>query len=70
MSKNALVDVYNKLVASETGKYLDKTLQSVFVTTPIEMLREDFRRLADYCANDVDATARVFSKLYPTFKER
>lgn len=70
MCKNALVDVYNKLIASETGNYLDKALQSVFVTTPIGMLREDFQRLADYCANDVEATCLVFSKLYPIFKKK
>ena len=68
--KNALVDVYNKLVAPETGNYLDKALQSVFTTTPLELLRVDFQRLADYCANDVEATCHVFARLYPTFKQR
>ncbi|KAI6184122.1 Mitochondrial DNA polymerase catalytic subunit [Aphelenchoides bicaudatus] len=68
--KNALVDVYNKLVASETGNYLDKALQSVFTTTTIDLLQVDFQRLADYCANDVEATCEVFSRLYPTFKQR
>jgi hypothetical protein len=68
--KNALVDVYNKFVASESGNYLNKTLQSVFVTSSIDMIREDFQRLADYCCKDVEATCHVFAKLYPTFKER
>lgn len=66
--KGALIDVYSKFVDSANS--LDKSMQNVFVDTPIELLREDFQRLAAYCCSDVEATCKVFAKLYPIFKER
>ncbi|CAD5211506.1 unnamed protein product [Bursaphelenchus okinawaensis] len=67
--KNSLEDVYSKFYPERSGS-LDKTYQSVFVTEPMEVIRENFQVLTDYCAGDVQACVEVYAKLYPMFKER
>uniref|UniRef100_A0AC34GKE2 DNA mitochondrial polymerase exonuclease domain-containing protein n=1 Tax=Panagrolaimus sp. ES5 TaxID=591445 RepID=A0AC34GKE2_9BILA len=41
-----------------------------FVKENIEVIREHFQSLTQYCAEDVQATFEVFKELYPIFRDR
>ena len=45
-------------------------MQSVFVTENIVFIRDNFQKLTDYCATDVELTCRIFGQLYTKFRER
>ncbi|KAJ2721930.1 DNA-directed DNA polymerase gamma mip1 [Coemansia sp. Benny D115] len=49
------------------GIKMDKTTRDVFVDGTIQDVRDDFKRLATYCATDVDVTRRVYNKVFPLF---
>lgn len=49
---------------------LDKTLRTVFTEGSLRDVVENFDKLAEYCAKDVDATYQVMQRMWPTFVER
>uniref|UniRef100_A0A914VI25 Mitochondrial DNA polymerase catalytic subunit n=1 Tax=Plectus sambesii TaxID=2011161 RepID=A0A914VI25_9BILA len=49
---------------------LDKSDQKFFVNNSLPLIRDNFQRLVNYCANDVQATFEIFQRLHPKFKER
>ncbi|KAI6242888.1 Mitochondrial DNA polymerase catalytic subunit [Aphelenchoides fujianensis] len=50
--KNSLADVYLKFFPDAAYEEVDKSFQSVFVTETIDVIRDQFQLLTDYCAND------------------
>ncbi|CAL8135393.1 unnamed protein product [Orchesella dallaii] len=65
-SLNNLADVY-KLYCDEE---LTKSSRDIFVKGTLDDIRDQFQSLVSYCANDVEATKRVFSHLLPLYHER
>uniref|UniRef100_A0A914YRA8 DNA-directed DNA polymerase n=1 Tax=Panagrolaimus superbus TaxID=310955 RepID=A0A914YRA8_9BILA len=70
VSKNSLGAVHSKLCGEKTSLKLNKSMQHVFVKENIDVIREHFQSLTQYCAEDVLATFEVFKELYPIFRER
>jgi DNA polymerase gamma 1 len=70
VSKNSLGAVHSKLCGEQTTLKLNKSMQDVFVKENIEVIREHFQSLTQYCAEDVQATFEVFKELYPIFRKR
>ncbi|CDR39037.1 CYFA0S02e11188g1_1 [Cyberlindnera fabianii] len=62
-SPNSLADVAQFYFEEK----LDKGVRDSFTTEDIDELRNDFQNLVSYCANDVFATHRVYSKVLPEF---
>ena len=50
------------------GIRMDKAAREEFETTDIGRIRVRFQQLMDYCAADVEATYRVFGKVFPAFR--
>lgn len=67
--KNSLDHVFLKFFPHESDD-LDKSLVSVFVSEPMDVIRAHFQTLTSYCAGDVRACAKIFSALYPEFRQR
>ncbi len=51
------------------GIHMDKKIRDDFATANVEDIRGRFQQLMDYCAGDVDATYRVFNKVFPMFRK-
>ncbi|KAJ2797371.1 DNA-directed DNA polymerase gamma mip1, partial [Coemansia guatemalensis] len=49
---------------------MSKERRSVFVEGTLAEVRERFNELADYCANDVSVTQKVYSKVFWSFLEK
>ncbi|PIA18339.1 hypothetical protein COEREDRAFT_6578 [Coemansia reversa NRRL 1564] len=49
---------------------MSKERRSVFVEGTLGEVRERFAELADYCANDVDVTRKVYSKVFWSFLDK
>lgn len=50
--------------------HLDKTDRDYFATEDPNLVIDNFPKLMDYCAKDVDATFEVTKKLFPVFIQR
>lgn len=50
--------------------HLDKTDRDYFATEDPNLIIDNFSKLMDYCAKDVDATFEVTKKLFPVFIQR
>ncbi|VEU23173.1 DEKNAAC104059 [Brettanomyces naardenensis] len=58
-----------KHVASlHCGIKMNKEVRDEFASLDIEEIRRDFQKLMNYCSDDVDATYRVFAKVFPEFR--
>lgn len=65
-SLNSLSEVH-KLYC---GLPVEKETRNVFVEGSLKDINQDFQKVMSYCSNDVQATYRVLSKLFPLFQER
>ncbi|KAK3096547.1 hypothetical protein FSP39_001169 [Pinctada imbricata] len=63
-SLNNLNDVYQLHCG---GPKLEKETREIFVEGSMTDVREQFQELTAYCASDVEATLKVFKKLWPEF---
>ncbi|XP_065209751.1 DNA polymerase subunit gamma-1, mitochondrial [Planococcus citri] len=52
------------------GSSLKKEERNVFVTGSLKDIRDDFQSLMTYCANDVAATHKILTHLWPEFLNR
>lgn len=52
------------------GMPVDKETRNIFVEGNLKEINQEFQKVMTYCANDVEATYRVLSKLFPLFQER
>lgn len=52
------------------GQELKKEARDIFITGTLEDVAKDFQNLMTYCADDVAATHRVLTRLWPMFLER
>ncbi|XP_011190745.1 DNA polymerase subunit gamma-1, mitochondrial [Zeugodacus cucurbitae] len=66
-SLNSLVDVHRLYCG---GELLSKEPRNIFLEGSLSDVKENFQMLVDYCAGDVEATFKVFAKLYPLYIER
>ena len=64
-SLNGLKDV----AAFYLGVKVDKSKRDVFVVGTLEEVKQQLPDLMNYCAQDVDITHQVFSKVFPKFWE-
>ena len=67
-SMNNLNDVYQ--LYCKDSKPLKKFKRDVFVTGSSDDIRNDLQALMTYCGMDVLATSKVFTELFPMFRER
>lgn len=59
-----------KIVARHhCGIVMDKSDRDYFSSTNPQDIIDNFQRLMDYCADDVDATFKVTAKLFPEFRK-
>lgn len=65
-SLNSLAEVYRLYCNGE----LAKDRRNTFMEGNLEIIRDDFQNLMNYCASDVLATNKVLKVLYPLFQER
>ncbi|KAH7727233.1 DNA polymerase I family protein [Aphelenchoides avenae] len=65
--RNSLEAVHTKFCGDTSQLSMDKTVVDAFVKHDIHVIRENFQRLAKYCAEDVLATCQVFKPLYSQF---
>lgn len=63
---NSLAEIY-KFYCNEE---LKKEERNIFVTGDLKDVRDNFQDLVSYCAKDVQATHKIFTFLWPSFKER
>ncbi|PAV88459.1 hypothetical protein WR25_06030 isoform C [Diploscapter pachys] len=68
VSPKGLADVHKYLYPNK--KPLDKQYQNFFVKCSLPDVREKFQILMKYCAHDVLATAQIYAKLMPMFREK
>ncbi|GFO44683.1 DNA polymerase subunit gamma-1, partial [Plakobranchus ocellatus] len=64
---NNLSDVFQLHCGEEP---LEKSKRDIFVEGTMADVRDQFQELMTYCASDVRATKKVFTKLWPEFQER
>ncbi|ODV94731.1 hypothetical protein PACTADRAFT_50596 [Pachysolen tannophilus NRRL Y-2460] len=51
------------------GITMDKAVRDYFSSEDKQVIIDNFQKLMDYCANDVYATFKVFSKVFPAFRK-
>jgi DNA polymerase gamma 1 len=49
------------------GEKVDKEIRNSFAGDDIELIKEDFQNLINYCANDVFVTHKIYSEVLPEF---
>ena len=70
-SLNNLADVHRLHCKNDSDfTPLDKSKRDVFVHGTMDDVRNDFQRLTDYCALDVEATYNVFKHVWSRFLKR
>lgn len=65
-SMNSLKDV----ALLHCGIRMNKDPRDRFATTDKNEIIDDFQKLVDYCATDVDTTSQVFDKVFPLFLQK